>query len=293
MIRNTYSADVIRRYLRSGATVRAEKLIDRLPLAHLSPLVRDLTPLEARGLFDILFHPDRVEHALKDLDRDDLGAILPLIDDARLVAALARLNGAGQARLMALLPPARRKQARLELQERASVFARGVRPVSTVMRPPALTLDHAMRVAQARERLEAFERLADPGASLEVFYVIDGADRLRGVIHRAILLEARDEERLEVLMDPCTRAVTSTWPVREAVEARDLGDLTTLPVVDEAGRLIGEVAVSRLLELVETAPGAEQRARAALPGWRKVLPWLTGSLVLAAGASWAWGMIHF
>jgi Mg/Co/Ni transporter MgtE len=281
MIRTTYPTDVIRRSLRAGAIARAERLFDKLAPSHVSSLVQDLTPLEARALFDILFRPDRADRTVRELEREDLSLLLVQVDDDRLVNALSWMTGARASRLMSLVPLARRKVLRRQLQARASQFANGVRPVSSIMRPVSIALPSELPVDEARERIE----LGSDGEPHPLVCIVGRDGLLLGVVDATRLLSAARTQALRELMDEGAVRVGSSTPVQDVARLMATRVLASLPVVDERGCPIGEVHARDLEALVARADEAPPAAP--LRGWRRLLPWLTAGMVAAGSMGWA------
>lgn len=276
--RYAFSSDAVRRCLRHGDISRAEKLIDKITLSQLSAFVRDLTPLEARALCDLLLAPTRVTRTLDELPRPELALLLGQLGDARLLQLLLHLNGAHVARVMALLPPERRSTIRKQQQARAESFTNQIRPVSSVMATSVPTLLSTLTAGEARAQV-------DIAAPFEQVYLVDGEQQLVGVLSREQLLAAAPEVPLSQLLEAPKQAQAQTFtaraftPLHVALRQMQRHALRALPVLDSKGRLLGEVRVGA--ETAATSSPSDA-PRADVVGWKRLVSWL-GSTLMVVG----------
>lgn len=276
--RYAFSSDAVRRCLRHGDISRAEKLIDKITLTQLSAFVRDLTPLEARALCDLLLAPTRVTRTLDELPRPELALLLGQLGDARLLQLLLHLNGAHVARVMALLPPERRSSIRKQQQARAESFTNQIRPVSSVMATSVPSLLSTLTAGEARAQV-------DVSAPFEQVYLVDAEQQLVGILSREQLLSAPSEVPLVQLLETPKQPETKTFtaraftPLHVALRQMQRHALRALPVLDSKGRLLGEVRVGA--EAAAT-PGTSETPRADTAGWKRLVSWL-GSTLMVVG----------
>ena len=117
-------------------------------------------------------------------------------------------------------------------------------------------LAHARKdFAALREDLtvqQAFEAIRQRGIGEKIvyFYVVDGNDRLTGVLPTRRLLTAPVEQRLSDIMIRRVVAIPHTATLLEACELFVLHKFLAFPVVDQERRLIGLVDVGLLTEEV-------------------------------------------
>jgi Mg/Co/Ni transporter MgtE len=230
---------MIRRFLRAHAPERAEGLLDKLSRAQLSSLVRELPPVEARALFDLLFTPSRTEASLALCDREELALLLDAVDDSRIVRLLARLSGANAARIQALLPAHRRLLIRRQLQLHLKAVTRVLRPLSTLMTPERSLLTAATTVGQARARLDS----ENPP---EVSFVVDERRQPIGQVRLETLQQAPAARLLSACLEPFEQTLRSDVTIQDAGLLVEDSPARRLPVVDTRGRLVGSLDVSRL-----------------------------------------------
>ena len=169
------------------------------------------------------------------------------------------------------------------LQESVTAFARGD--------APALRRDMTVGEALAAIREHGL------GERIVYFYVVDGEDRLVGVLPTRRLLTAPLDARLGEVMIERVVAIPAAATVLEACELLVLHRFLALPVVDEGRRLVGVVDATLLTDEVFDVAEREQanelfemlgfrlfqvRGASPLAAFRFRFPWLLATI--ASGA---------
>jgi CBS domain-containing protein len=150
-------------------------------------------------------------------------------------------------RVLALLPPAQRRQIEVLLGYNPST-------AGGLMSPEFIALAGADTVAAAIERIRSSD--LQPG-TLTTVYVCDPAGGLVGSVLVVTLLRARAEERLEEVAEREPVSVATGADLPEVARLMTDYNLVMLPVLDDDERLVGVVTVDDVLEL--TLPS----------GWRR------------------------
>jgi magnesium transporter len=141
----------------------------------------------------------------------------------------------------------------------------------------------------------AWLREHPPEGKIVYFYVVDEASRLRGVAPVRGLLMSPLERPLAEVMIPHVETLPATATVREASRQLLLRRLLALPVVDEAGRMLGVVDMEQYTEEIHRLDDAarddlfqqigvhtaDADPRSPWRAFRKRFPWLGCNL--AAG----------
>ena len=127
-------------------------------------------------------------------------------------------------------------------------------------------------------------------------YVCEAERTLRGVLNLRTVMAAAPNTRVETLMvtDPVTVSVDSDQ--EDAARILKQYKLLALPVVDEAGRLVGALTHDDLLDVLEDEATEDMFRMVGVSEdedlrsiWRSVrhrLPWLTVNLVTVLAAAW-------
>lgn len=124
--------------------------------------------------------------------------------------------------------------------------ARLGQPVTSHVRPAA-TLDSTDTIGASLRRLRA----GDPAQGILYFYAVDEAGRLVGVVPTRRLLVSSFRQRVGEIMVPNVVSVPHTASVREAAEVMRRYRFMAMPVVDDAGALLGVIDMTVLGEDIE------------------------------------------
>lgn len=120
--------------------------------------------------------------------------------------------------------------------------------VGSIMTAEFMDLKKSMTVAEA---IDHIRRTGQDSESIYTCYVTDNARRLEGVITVRELLIARDEQRVEDLMETDVITAETTEDQEEAVARMMKYDFISLPVVDTENRLVGIVTVDDGMDVME------------------------------------------
>lgn len=149
--------------------------------------------------------------------------------------------------------------------------------VGSIMTAEFMDLKKSMTVAQA---IDHIRRTGEDSESIYTCYVTDNARRLEGVITVRELLIARDEQRVEDLMETDVITAETTEDQEEAVARMMKYDFISLPVVDTENRLVGIVTVDDGMDVMEEEATEDFEKMAAMSPSEK--PYLkTSALTLA------------
>jgi magnesium transporter len=144
----------------------------------------------------------------------------------------------------------------------------------------------------AGEAIEALRRMHETLDDLSYVYVVDGADRLQGVVSFRELVFARPGTGLDHAMVPNPVRVPATADREEVSDLIQRYNLFALPVVDDEDRLLGIVTVEEALEAIQeeasedmavmVGAGSEETVRTTVAeSIAKRLPWIVVNLAFA------------
>ena len=120
--------------------------------------------------------------------------------------------------------------------------------VGSIMTAEFMDLKKSMTVTQA---IDHIRRTGEDSESIYTCYVTDNARRLEGVITVRELLIARDEQRVEDLMETDVITAETTEDQEAAVGRMMKYDFISMPVVDTENRLVGIVTVDDGMDVME------------------------------------------
>jgi magnesium transporter len=123
-----------------------------------------------------------------------------------------------------------------------------------------IVIPAGLTVSEARERLRKQLRQPD---FVYFLYVVDEDDnqRLKGVITLRSFMVARDDQRLEEIMNPYLETLSPLDSPRKAAYRLINSQLAALPVIGEDDRLLGVVTVDAAISLVAPVSWSNQAPR--------------------------------
>lgn len=218
---------------------------------------------------DLSFAGRLVAHMEPDDAADLLGA-LPEPDRHRLLTALPRDIAVSLRNLLQYAPDT----------------------AGGMMTTDYLSLRETMTVAQATEHI----RNSTVDEDMQHAFVVDGQNRLVGVVSLRRLLIARAHERIADIMDRDVDALPPEMDREDVAREFQKYDYPVLPVVGPDSRLLGLVTVDDVLDIIRAeesedaqlmvGAGAEEGVYSSIPQkLRGRLPWLVVNLMTSSVAA--------
>ena len=194
--------------------------------------------------------PDLAAEVLAALPAESAQTLLAGSDPQAVVAALAHVDLAHRATLLAAVPePVSRELGELmQYPEGTAGF---------LMDPRIGTLGAALTVSEAMERLRGIRP-----KNLRELFVVDEQMRLVGRIDIEDLMLPGRERPVRELAREVTTVVRDSDPVARVAEVLRQQPLDVLPVVGEQGRLMGAIRLPELMMILR------QQGRGWRPVWR-------------------------
>jgi magnesium transporter len=217
---------------------------------------------------------------LEGMDEAPAARLLADCDSARAAAVLARLEDEHRARLLAAMPPA-------VAAELTALMTYPPDSAGALMDARVITFRTGTTAAAALEQLRRARR--PRGGDV---FLVDAEGHLVGVVPLPELALAAPDEPLERLARSPAAVVDATAEREDVVERLNQRGLSSLPVVDFDGRLVGVLDDTALVAAVRdevsadlqtmVGAGAQERALSRVSfAVRKRLPWLEINLVTA------------
>ena len=219
--------------------------------------------------------------AVRDLDTDDIADLIPELSDSLIAEILFALD----------------KQDRQRLDTALSFgddTAGGLMDLDVVTVRENITVEVVLRYLRRRGELpEHTDKL----------FVVNRADRLRGVLPLAKLLTTDAKQRVAQIMDREVIKFPAQTPDREVADAFERYNLVSAPVVDESDRLLGRITVDDAVDVIREEADREIFQLAGLREgedlfatvWQTVRnrwPWIAINLVTAFIASRVVGLFE-
>jgi magnesium transporter len=292
--------------IEAGDKALLRALAGRLHEADLGLLVVSLEP-ELRPKLVEMMGEEFDFAALTEMDdctRDEILAELPNAtvaegvrdlesDDA--VTILEDLEPEDQAEILEALPAADRVQLQRSL-DYPEYSAGRLMQTTFVTAPPFWTAGHAIDAMRDTDE----EHL--PESFFEIF-IVDPAHRLLGNIFLDTLMRAKSPATLEEIMNVERRRVAVTAQRDEVARLFQRYNLVSVPVVDEAERLVGVITIDDIVDVIQEEADAEVKALGGVSGeeelsdtvWsttRSRFLWLFVNLITAFIASSVLGLFE-
>lgn len=261
--------------------------------ADIASALRDLSPDEALAVFSTL-HNGRAAEVLDELDPETTRHLLDHASRGQIAAALDQLPMDDAAEVVSEATDARAAQLLADLDARAPVDAQEVRDLLAYEDDTAgrLMTDKFAAVplqATAAQILQYLRANAHVLETVNDAYVIDADGRLEGVASMRQILTAGEWQPVREFMTVRPIAVLPDTDQQEVARSLARYDLTTIPVTDSGGRLLGIVTVDDVIDvLVEEfnedylrlvgSDAEEMDRRTPAQVARLRLPWLLGTM---------------
>jgi magnesium transporter len=171
-------------------------------------------------------------------------------DDA--VSILEDLEPEDQAEILDALPPADRVQLQRSL-DYPELSAGRLMQTTFVTAAPFWTVGQAIDIMRATDE----EHL--PESFFEIF-IVDPAHRLLGNVFLDTLMRAKSPVKLEDIMTVERRRVAVTAQRDEVARLFQRYNLVSVPVVDEAERLVGVITIDDIVDVIQEEADAEVKA---------------------------------
>ena len=235
----------------------AEQLVASYSELKAADLANTLLDLPEDRLIEVAeeLPDDRLADALEEMPEDEQMHILEQLGDERAADILDAMEPDDAADLLGQLPEARSEQL-LELMEPEeaedvrALLKYGPDTAGGLMTPEPIVLSADATVAEALALIRRHE--LHPALAAAVFVTLPPYEtptgRLLGTVHFQRMLRYPPHERLGAIIDDTLDAVPATATAAEVARMLASYNLVSLPVVDQAHRLVGAVSVDDVLD---------------------------------------------
>lgn len=259
-------------------------LARHIPWADVEPLeaetksrferLEDLHPADIADLVEEM-HPTQATEVLEKLDPETAGATLPEMEPEMQADILEQLEPGKAADILEEMPPDdaadllgdlpkevaeeilgdMQKEEKEEVQE---LLRHGEDTAGGIMTTDFVALPGTMTAEGAIQKL----RELAPGPEMAYYlYVVDGQEKLLGVLPLRNLIIARPETPLHEIMNAEVVAVKAGTAFKEVADLFAKYNLLALPVVDSGGKLEGVVTVDDVVEEIVPRVWRKRRPR--------------------------------
>jgi magnesium transporter len=239
----------------AGDLDRAGAIATELALGDLRDALRELTPEQTEALLQAL-GDERLASLVEELDPEIAGDILRRLPDAQAADVLEEMAPDDAADVVAAIEAEAPDTAQailveMEPEEAGDVRALLAYPPNTAggrMTPEFFAVSPQVTADEAIQGLRA---VANGAEFRSYIYVIDPVDRLLGVVPLYRLVLVPPETRVAEIMVPDPIHVRVTDDQEEVARIFREHRFLAVPVVDEAGRLVGVVTADDIADVLE------------------------------------------
>ncbi len=281
VLEHALESDFLARYPAEAAT-----LLEKMSASELAETLAPHSPGVLAQVFETLspaILPPAIERLLEDQVVDALGRTAP----AKVAGILRVLDRDDRERLIARLDPRMRADLELVLNSPPDTAGAVMDPRVIFLRP-----NERVGVALARLRDDRPQRRRRYVRAQRILVVVDDQGRLQGIVAIQDLALASPDDIVGNYMQAPPAFATITTTTDEMVDLLTQHSLSSLPVVDDDGHLVGVVRYEQLVAAaqesasvdLQTMFGASRDEKAlSKPAFavRKRLPWLQINLATA------------
>jgi flagellar motility protein MotE (MotC chaperone) len=240
-----------------GEAQSAEQLVATYADLKPADLANTLLDLPESRLLEVAeeLPDDRLADALEEMPEDDQVHILERLGDERAADILDAMEPDDAADLLGQLPENRLEQL-LDLMEPdeaddvRALLKYSPDTAGGLMTPEPIVLSADATVAEALALIRRHE--LHPALAASVFITLPPYEtptgRLLGTVHFQRMLRYPPHERLGAIIDDTLEPVPATASAAEVARQLASYNLVSLPVVDQAHRLVGAVSVDDILD---------------------------------------------
>lgn len=252
--------------LEAGTVRQVQRLVRALHPAEAARLLEALPPAKRRIVFDLVESEDQGE-ILVELADDVRAGLVEGMEAQELLAAAEDMDLDDLADFIADLPEALTSQVLRSLsqsdRERLTAVlsypedsAGGLMNPDTISVRPDVTLEVVLRYLRM---------LGEMPDKTDAIFVVDRHDRYLGALYVSRLLTRDPDATVSDVMDAGFQAIPATMPDDEVAREFQNRDLVSAPVVDERGKLLGQINVDDVVDVIQKQADEDIRRMAGLP----------------------------
>ncbi|MEK6710784.1 MAG: magnesium transporter [Nitrospinota bacterium] len=243
--------DLVRRLLRRKADVHLANALEKMHSAEVAQIFSHLPPEERLAAFRLVPGTGHRAEVLTECDPHIVRELIESTPNDEVVALLTELNNDDTRYLMEMLPEERAAEVMRLLGAKETAL------IEDVMAYPPDTAGSIMTEAYVAipEGVTVEEAIAEVRKASEaeyVFYVyvVDDNRHLRGVISLRQLLLSSPAKPLAEVMTPNVWRVNVHADQEHVAQVISRYNILAIPVVDDAGMLVGIVTVDDVLDIL-------------------------------------------
>jgi len=247
-----------------GATLRADDrdqvraLVGELHYADMADLIERLDQEDRRLLVDAIretFNPDVLPELAADvrdevmdaLGFEDLAYALRELDSDDAVYIAGKLDPDERTQLLGRMPPETRN-----LIEQGIAY--GEHTAGRLMQRELVAVPNYWTVGETIDYLRSGRKTPE---KFYAVFVVDPRHRPVGVVELHRLVKSKRPEHMRDLIDPEIDVIPTDMDREEVAYLFRQRDLTAAPVIDKSGRLIGQITIDDVVDVMDEEAGED------------------------------------
>ncbi|HXH11078.1 MAG TPA: magnesium transporter [Alphaproteobacteria bacterium] len=240
----------LQKMVRRGGTSHIRKIVSKLHPADVAKLLRHFDPDEQWLIFSIIDDAEFAAEILSETDAETSEQLIRHAEPTRIAPILRAMSPDDLTDLLDQLPDDLRQSIlsslHEDLEDVRALMQYGKDTAGGIMTTDYVALNEGMSVEEAIKEVRA----AGEKVMVSYIYVVDDADRLRGVVSLRQLILADPTQPLGEIM---TKEV---WKVHVETDQEEVAHLVAhynilaIPVVDHENRLVGIVTVDDIIDVI-------------------------------------------
>ncbi len=252
--------------LEAGTVRQVQRLVRALHPAETAHLLESLPPAKRRIVFDLVESEEQGE-ILVELADDVRASLVEGMDTQELVAAVEDMDLDDLADFLADLPEALTTRVLRSLSQRdrerlSAVLSYPEDSAGGLMNPDTISVRPDVNLEVVIRYLRMHGELPD---KTDAIFVVDRHDRYLGLLYVSRLLTNDPEKSVGEVMDASVEPIPAVMSDREVAQEFQNRDLVTAPVVDERGKLLGQITVDDVVDVIQEQADEDIRRMAGLP----------------------------
>jgi magnesium transporter len=252
--------------LEAGTVRQVQRLVRALHPAEAAHLLEALPPPERRVVFDLVDAEDQGE-VLVELADDVRAGLVESMEPSELVAAAEDMPLDDMADFVADLPEAVMSQVLRSLSQRdrerlSAVLSYPEDSAGGLMNPDTISVRPDVTLEVVLRYLRMLGEMPD---KTDAIFVVDRNDRYLGSLFVSRLLTRDPDCSVSEVMDAGFQPIPATMPDSEVAREFQDRDLVAAPVVDEHGKLLGQIRVDDVVDVIQEQADEDLRRLAGLP----------------------------
>ena len=242
----------LREALESGTLQQVQAMVNTLHPGEIALLIESLPPPERAVVWNLISGENEGE-ILVELNDEVRKKLVEEMDADEVVAATEGMDLDDLADLVADLPDAITRQIieSLSHQDRVrleSVLSFPENTAGGLMDPDTITVRPDVNLEVVLRYLRRSGQLPDNAAAV---FVVDRDDHYIGALYIARLVTQPPERTVREVMDTSVEPIASDRPATDVATEFQSRDLLAAPVVDGNGRLIGQITVDDVIDVIQ------------------------------------------